>query len=90
MQINIPADAEALVTGKAAAAGFPNVDDYVLSLILRAADEDELYDEQLTPEELAESLAMCDRGMEDVKAGRSMSVAEARRQTLEDLGLAES
>ena len=87
MQINIPADAAALVAGQAAAAGFPNVDDYVLSLILRAADEDETFEEQLTPEELAESLAMLDRGMEDVKAGRTLSVADARKKTLKELGL---
>jgi hypothetical protein len=87
MQINIPSDAESLVRDKAAAAGFPDVDQYVLALILR--EDDDAIDEQVTEVELAESLATLDRSMDDVKAGRTLSVAEARRQTLEELGLSE-
>lgn len=35
MQISIPPDAELLVKGQAAAAGFANVDDYIANLIRR-------------------------------------------------------
>ncbi|QDT76153.1 hypothetical protein [Lacipirellula limnantheis] len=35
MQINIPADSEAFVVGKAAAAGFTDVNEYVIRLIER-------------------------------------------------------
>jgi hypothetical protein len=85
MQINIPSDAESLVRDKAAAAGFPSVDQYVLSLILR--EEDEASDEPLTPEDLAASLAMLDRGIEDVKAGRTQPAKEALEEIAKEFGL---
>jgi hypothetical protein len=85
MQINIPSDADALVRDKAAAAGFPSVDQYVLSLILR--EEDEATDEPLTQEELDESLAMLERGMEDVNAGRTQPAKEALEEIAKEFGL---
>ena len=49
---------------------------------------DEPPNDNLSDDELAESLAMIDRSMEQIAAGEGMSVEEARRRTLERLGFA--
>jgi hypothetical protein len=85
MHISIPADLEAFVKDRAVACGFGRVEDYVCSLIQQ--DEDLASFAQLSEQELSESLAMLDRGMADVAAGRTMSVEEAKRRTEEKLGL---
>ncbi len=67
MQIEIPPDLEPFVKERAAAARFDCVEHYVYHLIEQDRDN-AVYEERLTPEELAESLAMLDRGMADVAA----------------------
>lgn len=43
--------------------------------------------EDPTPEELAESLVMCDQGMVDAKAGRGTDAREAIARIADSLGL---
>jgi len=42
----------------------------------------------LTETELAESLAMIDRSMEQIEAGEGLTVDEARSRTVDELGFA--
>ena len=86
MQINIPQDIEALAKSRAAAHGCTSVEHYVRNLIIRDQVEHAI-EEELSEEELASSLAMIDRSMEDVKAGRTAPAKEALKGIASDLGL---
>lgn len=80
MRIVIPKDAEAFVKSRSLAAGFKTVEEYIYSLILK--DESggtpaEEHGEQA----LARSLAMIDKSIEDIQAGRT-SLAKTALQNI--------
>lgn len=86
MHIEIPSTAEALVLGRARAAGFSDVSEHVYSLILQDVSVEtpaETRDQQT----MDESLARLDRGMEDIAAGRTLPAKEAMEQIAAEFGL---
>ena len=90
MQIDIPSDDIKKLEQHAAAAGFGHVEQYVSQFVLALAEHpsaDELF-APLTETELAESLAMIDRSMEQIEAGEGLTVDEARSRAVDELGFA--
>jgi hypothetical protein len=86
MQIDLPQDEQKKLGVLAAEAGFDSVEHYVTEHLRTLAQHPSTTQfAPLTQEELQESLAMCDRGMEEAAAGKGMSVDDARRHTLERL-----
>ena len=88
MQLNIPPHEVEKLTQHATAADFSSVETYVTQFVLTLADRqrgDEVF-LPLTDEELAASLAMIDRGVAEVEAGHGMSIEEAHRRTIKNLG----
>ncbi len=80
MQIDLPADIEAIAEQKAAAIG-ASVTEYVYHLIL--GDEPDMPSDA----ELAASGASLDQAMEDVRAGRTLSVSDAKLRIERNFGL---
>lgn len=77
------------LTRHAAAAGFASVEQFVTQFVHTLAERpnvDELF-APLGDKELAASLAMIDRGMEQIQAGEGLGIDEARQRTLAHLGL---
>jgi hypothetical protein len=88
MQIDIPVSEAQKLARHAAAAGYESVEKYVTDFVLTLAErpnETELF-APMTDEEMAASLAMIDRGMEQIRAEEGLSVEAARRHSLEQLG----
>jgi hypothetical protein len=88
MQIDIPTVEAKKLELHAAAAGFDSVEKYVTEFVLTLAEQPNAAEHfaPLADDELAASLAMIDRGMAQIRSGQGLSVAEARRHTLEQLG----
>jgi len=80
MSIDVPKEVEAIAQQNSSALGI-SVADYVAHLIL--GDQPEA----LSDSDLAASVASLDRAMEDVKAGRTLSVTDARRRVEQGFGL---
>ncbi|MDZ4659128.1 MAG: hypothetical protein SH868_16265 [Bythopirellula sp.] len=77
------------LTRHAAAAGFASVEQFVTQLVHTLAERPNV-DDLFTPlddKELAQSLAMIDRGMKQIQAGEGLGIDEARQCTLARLGL---
>jgi len=91
MQIDIPSQEAKQLAQQATAAGFPSVEKYVTELLLTLAERPHI--EQLfpplSPDDLEASLSMIDLGRKQIAAGEGMSVEEARRRSLELLGVSE-
>ena len=86
MQIDLPQDDQKKLSVLAAEAGFDSVEHYVAEHLRSLAHHPSAAEfAPLTEEDLQESLAMCDRGMEEAAAGKGMTVSEAHRDTLERL-----
>ena len=88
MHIQIPQDEADKLARHAAAAGFDSVEKYVADFVLNLANHptaDELFG-PLSDNELAASLAMIDQGMQQINDGEGLTVDEARRRTLENIG----
>lgn len=88
MQIDIPIAEAKKLELHAAAAGFDSVEKYVTEFVLTLAEQPNAAEHfaPLADDELGASLAMIDRGMAQIHSGQGLSVAEARRRTLEQLG----
>jgi hypothetical protein len=89
MQIDIPpAEAEKLER-RAAAAGFDSAEKYVTEFVLTLAERPDALElfAPMTDDELAASLALIDRGMEDVKAGRTRPAKAALQDIADEFGL---
>lgn len=88
MQLNIPPHEIEKLTQHATAAGFGNVESYVTQFVLALAERPSVEEafSPLTDAELAASLAMIDQGLAEIKAGKGLSVEEARRLSHEDIG----
>lgn len=88
MQIDIPTTEAKKLERHAAAAGFDSVEKYVTEFVMTLADRPEAGElfAPVTDDELAASLAMIDRGMEQIRAGEGLSVEAARFRTLEQIG----
>ena len=80
MQLEIPGDLFHRLSIRAAP-GSTEVD--ALREVLDAVEW--LETDQPNAEQLAASLAQVDRSMDDVTAGRTLTVAEARQKSLDDL-----
>ena len=88
MQLNIPSHETEKLAQHAAAAGFGSVEKYVTQFVLTLAERPRAGEvfAPLTDDELAESLAMIDRGTAEIDAGKGMNVDEARRHSRQNLG----
>ena len=88
MQLNIPPHETEKLTQHATAAGFASVETYVTQFVLTLAEHPDVNDvfAPLSGDELAASLAMIDRGMGEIDAGKALSIEEARRRTHENVG----
>ena len=86
MQIQIPHDVEALAIDRAAANGCTSVEHYVRNLILR---DEVMYaaEGNLEDEDLARSLAMIDRSMEEAKNGGGRPADEVLHEIASRLNL---
>ena len=87
MQIDISPSDIARLTRHAQAAGFADVESYVRHFVAALAETDDA-DKLLPPlseDELANSLAMLDQGMEELAAGSGQSLEESRRLAHEKL-----
>lgn len=82
MQIDLSPAEEAEIRRQAAAVGYESPERYLVDLAINP----ETTFRPLSDEELRQSAAMCDRGMEEVRAGKVVSVDEARRLSKESLG----
>ena len=80
MPIDIPKEVEAIAQQNSSAMGI-TVADYVSHLIL--GDSPEL----LSESDLIASAASLDRAMEDVQAGRTLTVSEAKLRVEQSFGL---
>jgi hypothetical protein len=89
MQIDIPSIETEKLARHAAAAGFDSVETYVTEFVLTLAERPnatELF-APMTNDELTASLAMIDRGMEEVRAGRNVPAKAALREIADEFGL---
>jgi len=88
MQIDIPTTEAKKLESHAAAAGYDNVEKYVTEFVLALAGQPNAAEHfaLLTDDELSASLAMLDRGMEQIRSGQGLSVEDARRHSLQQLG----
>jgi hypothetical protein len=88
MQIDLSNATTEKLAGQATAAGFSSVEQYVtefVHILAERANVDEVF-VPLIDKELAESLAMIDRGMEQIQSVFGLTVDEARCRSLASLG----
>jgi hypothetical protein len=88
MQIDLSNDTTEKLAGQATAAGFSSVEQYVTEFVHVLAERPSV-DEVFAPlidKELAASLAMIHRGIEQIRSGEGLNVEEARRRSLASLG----
>lgn len=85
MHIEIPAPQAERLQRHAIAAGYESVESYVTEFVLNLAENPtaaELF-APLTEDELAASLAMIEKGMQQIDAGEGLTVDEARQRSLD-------
>jgi hypothetical protein len=89
MQIDIPAAEAEKLERQAAAAGFDSAEKYVTEFVLTLAERPDALElfAPMTDDELAASLAMIDRGMEDARAGRTRPAKAALQEIADEFGL---
>lgn len=85
MHINLTGQETEILGQQAFAAGFANADEYVAQFVHTLAQNPEPLLASLDGAELAASLAMIDQGVEEIRAGKCLSIEEARRVSLAQL-----
>jgi hypothetical protein len=89
MHIDIPITEAKKLERHATAAGFDSVEKYVTEFVLTLAERPDALElfAPMIDDELAASLAMIDRGMEEIKAGRTTTAKEALQGMADEFGL---
>jgi hypothetical protein len=78
MQINLPPQQIQQLTQQATVAGYDSLETYVSDVLLRLAGGSHLAEPSTpTEQELAASLEMCDRGMNEINSGGGIDAREA-------------
>ena len=85
MQINISPAQKRQLAAMAASHGFDTAEEYASSIISNAVQLEAFAD--LSPEEMAESVASIERGIEQSKAGLGVPAKEAMQTIANNLGL---
>lgn len=84
MTINLPESHLSQLSALASDAGYDSVEQFAQDCLMAITSDSVQQDQtEWTEQELREFAAACDQGMEDARAGRVMSVEEARRRSHE-------
>jgi hypothetical protein len=85
MHIDLSGQETEILGRQAAAAGFANANEYVAQFVHTLAQNPDPLLASLSNDELATSLSMIDQGVAEIRAGKGLSVEEARRASLAHL-----
>ena len=85
MEINIPPEQQQQLAAFAKLRGFESPEEYASSIVLNAVQLEAFA--ELSPEEMAESVASIERGIEQAKAGQGVPAQQAMNEIATKYGL---